>query len=166
MPKVKSFDAINALKKSTQLQEGMDIIPDDMQNTIVPVIDITPRKHRVSQILGAVADTTTGTKAAFTADSKQETFITGVQVAYAKDATCDQATGVIKVQCTQDGVTRIIHQFPVITLTAQSDDMFLVFPIPLRIDKSSPVNFTGTFTVGVMSRTLQVFGYVASNPQN
>ena len=102
---------------------------------------------------------TTGSLTAFTARSDQDTYITGITVVMAKDATCDTADGNIRIVITCGGATLILCYIPIITLTAALYQFSIPFPNPLKMDRGTSLTFEGTFTAGKLQRCVTVTGY-------
>jgi len=138
------------------LSEGY---PQNLLMNVQPVMDMTPSFHREGRTLGAATRTTSGTSTILTASETKKTFITGICLSIAKDATCDVAIGAVVVQCTQGSAARTLASIAIITTTLQSQTVY----VPLddfEIDEGSTIYFgTSTYTVGTMSRTATIYGY-------
>ncbi len=94
-----------------------------------------------------------------------ETYITSVTCSFAKDATCDVATGALNATLipADSGITSNVLRQAVLTLTADSQTSVIEFPYPLKVKNASPLAYTGTFSAGAMSRTISATGFVTSS---
>lgn len=155
MSLIRNPDALQAAKASLGVQSGIDQIPEQA----VLTIDCTPRNHRVAQVLGSITSNTTGTKTALNSSANFDVFLSCIEASMIKDATCDVADGVLQIQTTINGATVILGYFSVLTTTADSQSIVVPISPPLKIDRSAPVNITGSFTAGKMVRSLTVYGY-------
>ena len=142
-----------------KLQELSDEIPQKVASSIVPVF-VVNEKDRIDFVITS-SSTTTGTLIINIPNNDKDYFISNIQATYIKDVVCDTATGVMNVQLTlkATGITVAIYKFPVITLTVQDGNIAMEFPVPILVKGGSAVQLTGTFTAGVMVRTLAVTGF-------
>lgn len=151
MSLIQNIDAIRAIRVQAKIP-NVEPAPNELGRTCVPVMDMTPRFHRTG-LSFVTSQTTTGTFTLHTASTTRETSLTSLQFGIAKDATCDIATGNVAFNAVINGVTTSIMRLAVLTLTAADAFNTLTFPDPILIDKGSIVTMTGTFTVGLCSRT-------------
>ena len=100
-----------------------------------------------------------------TVSNGAETYITAVSLGVIKDVTCDMATGGITMLITPDAsnVSVSILAIPILTLTAQSDNVTLALPYPLKVKNGTNISISGTFTAGNMRRQASVIGYTTSS---
>lgn len=131
-----------------------DAIDNDVEG-LYAVVPVTP----VCRIVRSVSSQSTGNMSAYTTPTDKDFYLTAIQASFAKDATCDVASGPGRVSVVIDGATQYILEFALLTLTAQSDAVVIVFPYPVKIDRTSSIAWTNTFTAGAMARTLTLVGY-------
>jgi len=88
-----------------------------------------------------------------------------LNISYTKDATCDVAisgrTVYLQVTSPDDG-DYIIGQLSGLSLTAETKTMYMNLAYPLRLKRGSTIVLAqgGTYTVGLMSKSCTIFGYV------
>ena len=143
-------------------QTAVNKLPTQLANTVVPVIDVNPDLAREVNFLISNSRSTSGTlSSSFASTASRSYFLTGITVGYAKDAACDLATGNISVAVTPDysKSTTTIVQLPVITLTADSKVVDIIFETPLRVVAGSAITMTGDFGAGVLVKSFQIRGY-------
>lgn len=158
--KIYNKDAIQAEIRSAGIV-GNENIPGELADKVLPVIDITPRHHRLNTVLATLLGrTTTGTGVTVLAaqGATKEVYITGYTFANVQDATSDNT--VMSLTSTFGGVAKVFHRREKPTTTASVTDDFVSFPIPLKIDDNTAVTFTLAFTVGTSTSDVILFGYI------
>lgn len=154
MPQVQNSDAIQAIRDSARLSisEGF---PQMLSNTIVPILDMTPRVHRLTNQIRSASSTSTGTTTPYTTSATKETYLTYLSADYIKDSSNNMASGGTSITVTtEDGVVRAPMFFSFITLTAQSEEKVIHFNPPLKLAKGTQIDWGVSFTLGVMVRTI------------
>jgi len=153
--------AVNDLALSTSEAK---VIPNETLDKVQLTYSLN---KQFSSIVAAATQATTGSFSITlpTVSTGGETYLTSIVASAIKDATCDVATGALQVSVTPDGsgISTVIIRIPVITLTAQSEGYVLPLPYPLKVRNGSSVTITGTFTVGVMSRSISVTGFTSTS---
>ena len=132
-----------------------DFLPDEVTGPVA-VIPI----ERFCDIARGGASTSTGNITVYTTPAGEDFYLVGYSASYAKDATCDIATGRIQIATTIQGVSRDIGGFSVITTTSQYDSLSVTFDKPIKLDRAVTVVMSGTFTLGVLSRQISIFGFI------
>ena len=159
MPAIQNPDAGEAIRKQAglTLAEGY---PQQLASTVQPVMDMTPRFHRVAKTFGSSTTSTSGSGTVFTTSATKETMITSVQFGIIKDNTCDAANGSCGLRVNQGGAQQLLCVLPVLTTTGQEHNVTVSFPTPVRADKGTAIQFfNGSFTVGNFVRAYVVSFY-------
>lgn len=134
-----------------------DFLSDEVNPNIVMNIPVTPVQKL---FLFGDASTSGATGTLQTTPSDKDTYITNVEAAIIKDATCDAADSTFRINAVVDGVTRVLAAIPTITLTAQNSSIAMHFNPPIKIDRDTAITTTqGTFTAGKYRRVSIVTGY-------
>lgn len=94
-----------------------------------------------------------------------EVYLTSISLGMIKDVACDIATGTVRADVVpaKYGVSKTLLSIPVITLTAQNNFITLSLPYPLKIKSGTNVTISGSYTAGVMSRTVSGTGFIVSS---
>jgi len=159
MPQVQNSSTIKEIRTAGGLSvsEGF---PTSLGNQIVPVININPKDYRTTNVLFASSSTSSGNIGIGTTSTTKDTFITSIQMSMAKDATCDVASGAIYLDMTFNDVVRDFAYISILTLTAQSQTVFLQFANPVRVARGSSILIgAGAHTVGLFSKAAAVHGF-------
>lgn len=139
------------------LAEGF---PQVLLPNVVPVMDMTPRFHRIVDLATSNSSGSTSTLTLLTAASDKDTYITGCVLSYTKDATCDIANGRINFSAVVKGASKVIACLSCLTLTAQDKQIAVSFVPAIKIDRGTAVTVPSiSFTVGNIVRAASVFGY-------
>lgn len=164
MAQINNSDLTNALVQGAKISSARDKIPDQLGQTVVPILDVTPRKHRVLDICQTATRTTSGSTNLFTSSTSYDTFLVSCSLAMIKDATCDDASGAAAtITAVVNAVTVSLLNIPGITLTACNESISISFPFPLKIDRGTSVSIGGGgYTVGTKIRTATVQGYTVN----
>lgn len=165
MARINRSDVIQKAVNDLALQPAADKIPSETLDKVQLVYYLN---KQFSSFAGN-ATATTNTAATITLPSISaggETFITGIHASYVKDSTCDIAIGQASITLipAETNVAVAPIKFPLLTLTAQQESEFLSFPYPIKVKNASAVTFsTGTYTVGLLSRSVSVTGFTTSS---
>jgi len=163
--KIYNSDLTNALREGARIQTSTDATPSEIAEKVVPVMEVNPRLLRLINIAGvASSGTSAATMNSIAADANNDLFITTINLCLIKDATCDAATGNFNAVVTLGGVAVGVLSIPVITLTAQSENIALSLPIPIKVDRNTTLRATvPTFTVGALRCAVSGTGYRVYN---
>lgn len=159
MVKIQNSDAIKEIRDAARLSisEGF---PQDLAKSIVPVMEMNPNLLRKTTVVFEGSTTATGALTLGTSSSTKDTYVTGFTFNYIKDATCDTASGNLRLLLTRNGQILQVARMAVLTLTAQSGQMAHQFANPIKIDRGTAVQIgSNTFTAGAMVRAANVYGY-------
>jgi len=127
---------------------------DDVQGPVA-VIPI----RRYANIVRRVGSTTTGSATVYTTPADKDFYLTGIQVSFIKNATCDVASGPLRYTATVEGVSQGIISLALLTLTAQDQNAFVSFETPIKVDRNTAITTSNTFTAGAFVRECCITGY-------
>lgn len=141
---------MNALVQKADIQQSIERVPNQLAEKIVPVLSAEP----IPQIKNiAFNRSTSGGVTIATTHATKKTYLTSIHFSRIKDATCDEGTGYAKIQVSIQGETVDLVRLATLTLTAQSQDIFLTFDRPILVDKGSPISLgTVTYSAGSQNR--------------
>lgn len=122
-------------------------------NIVSPVIDAGLEPNYVVRR----NDTTSGTNTVvtFLASARKEYYLWGIHLSIIKDAACDMASGsvVVNVVPYESNVATAFVGISVLVSTAQSENVIIMLPKPIRLANASAITVTGSFTAGNCIRT-------------
>lgn len=164
MAHIYNSDLSKELIRGAKIQTSKDSVPSQLAEKVVPVMEVNPRLLRLTTNAPQIASSTTGAKTVYTTPTNQDFYLTGFTFAYIKDATSDAATS-LDFRVKVNGATLTLFSFPIITLTASSGQISVTLANPLKLDRNTVIDYTGTFTAGVCVRAGSATGFVDETSQ-
>lgn len=159
MAQIYNTKLISELKEGAKLQQLRDIIPSQLAEKVVPVMEVNPKLLRRTNILRSSSrSTTTNGLTIYTTPTNQDFYLTYAQLNYMTDAAADNTT--LRLTCTIDGATRDILTVCKQTLTATSGNIILPLQYPIKIDRGTNIQLVMAFTVGASIAYPVIGGYV------
>lgn len=141
--------AIDDLK----LAPAREKIPSEIADKVLLTYDL---KKKYSDLIFTGTSSASGNVSVMAADNDYETYITAAHFSFAKDVTCDVASGRIGLNIIVNGANKDLCSLPVITLTAQTGTCVISMPYPLKIDRNTAITTNLSFAAGVLTRATQV----------
>lgn len=164
MATIYNTELFRELKEGAKLQQLNDVVPSQLADKVVPVMEVNPKLIRRTNILVNANKLTTGSATVYTTPTDKEFVLLGVQSSIIKDVACDVATGQIRTVATSDeGIAVYPTALAVIALTVQNQSIFVSFGNGIKLKKGTVISHGATFTAGVMSITTVIIGYVVEN---
>lgn len=146
MPQIQNVEAVNIIRDQAMLAIA-DGFPQTLQNTVVPVMDMTPSNHYLTQVKSNLTSSNTAT--IHTTDANKKTLLFGFTFSISKDATSDAATGSATISAVLAGVNTPICRIPYITTTSERQIVSVILQNPILVDKNSAITVSrGSSTVG------------------
>lgn len=160
--KIYNSDATRALIESAGLT-GADVVPQELAEKALPVVDMTPDFHRKVTIVKTQENTATGAQTLYTTSAVKDFYLCGCTLHFIQDVSCD---GVVhRINATlADGVTVAVASLRSLTLTAQSDTASIVFPFPILLKRNTSILADQSFTVGASIQSATIYGYEINPP--
>jgi hypothetical protein len=137
------------------LQAGTEQVPVMANNSIQPVMNINPAFSTINKTASATA---TGNATIYTTPADKDFYLTGLFLGTTKDVSCDLVNP--RITITVGGAAIAIMNIPQQTLTAGSDQIYVTFPYPLKIDRNTAIVLVGAFTVGTCTKYGSVNGFI------
>lgn len=110
-------------------------------------------------IVRSVSVTNTNSALAiYTGTPTEDFYLQSVQLSIQSDVTADDTSAVINI--TQDGATLPVAVIAKLATSAQTREIAVSFPTPIKCDRNTNVRLTHTFTVGASATRAVVVGYV------
>ncbi len=150
--------------ESARLQQNRDIIPNQLAEKVVPVMEVNPQILRKSKgiplLLTGLVNTTSAT--IFTSDSIKKTYLTGATLSMIKDATSTATDMGIQFTNADSTVCKICRMAG-ITLTADSKENSITFDKPIEIKRGSNIVLTSDTNVANIVLRASLFGFEIDN---
>ena len=148
-----------------EIKEALDLnvldnMPSKVGDTILPVIDVNPKKIKESIVLTSIITGATASNVTqYTVPVGKRVYITGVQLSNQSDVTADNIS--IYYSLTTKNGTSYICGIKKLTLTASTQNIFNSFDAhPILLESGDIISFTNSFTVGASGTFGAVFGFI------
>lgn len=162
MAQIHNSNLINELRDVAKLQQLNDIIPSQLADKVVPVIDVNPKHARiVNWISDATASNATSANFTSLPDNK-EFYLTSATLSLIKDATATSTLSRILLNL-PDGSTKAIISIPSFTLTAQNQSLMINFNPPIFLQRGQTITVSNSTNVGNIKATGNITGYTVDN---
>jgi len=164
MARINRSDVIQKAVNDLAISTLVDKIPNETLEKVQLTYSLNKQFSNFI-VTGTSSSSGTLTVSFPTVSAGSDTFITSLNLSFIKDATCDVGTGNLNLSIQPDGgpVSTSIFRFSVITLTAQNSEISIPLPFPLKIKNNTTMTLTGTFTLGVMVRSINAVGFTTSS---
>jgi len=156
MVEIQNTNIIDKISEKIK-ESNTNILPKTISNSIVPIIDVG--ENIDSYVVESTANASSGTLTMLTTPSDKDFYLTSVTLGLNKNSACDLGTGSLNVTVVINGASKIILYLPTITLTAQNDVVVLSLPTPIKLDRSSSITYSGSFSAGVCLRSGNITAY-------
>jgi len=133
--------------------------PRRVGDTILPVIDVNPRKTSSSKVIFNYISTTleNGTTV-YTVPTGYRLFITGATLSASADVTANQNT-IFGTLVSKDGSLNFIG-LKKMSSTVFQESIFQNFSFPIRLESGDVIKVSNNFSVGASGLFFSVFGYL------
>lgn len=143
-------EIIRALKLNVQKESVPNPVP-------VVIVDLKHSSDRV-QIRSVTSSNLNGNSTLIAGITGQNIYLLGLSLSRTKDVTADTTGSSVRV--TIDGATREVLSMSGLTLTAQDKDMFINFPIPIKLDVNTGISLNSSRTAGSTYHSCNVYYFV------
>lgn len=156
MATIHNTDLTKELKEGGKLQQLRDVIPSQLADKVVPVMEVNPKLLRRTEVSFS-RTSTAGTIA--TLPAGRDFYITGFTLGVLKLVT-DTGTDA-SLTVVVKGETIKLAVIPGITLTAQDQIIALNLTAPIKVDQGSNLITAGA---NISKITATILGYYVDNP--
>jgi len=153
MSKINRSSVINQQVNITGLNSAVDVVPTQLNNVVSPTLDLNPRFSMLTKGDNA---TTSGARTLITAPTDKDLYLTYLWLSLSKNVTSD-CTSII-LTATIGGATSTLLRMDFQSLTAESDNISLCLPYPVKVDRGATISYTASFTAGAFSKSAGI-GY-------
>lgn len=155
MATVTRTSILNKMQDLAGLQTAAEAIPNQLSNTIAPVLDIAPK---FTTIVKASSLATSAPATIYTTPTNKDFYLTFLSLSVSKDAACDGVDYYITIYI--DGAAIRFPRMAMQTLTASSMTREISFAYPIKVDRGTAIQISGAFTVGTQQRNAEICGFI------
>jgi hypothetical protein len=171
MGKIFNTDVKKRLIAAARLSPVADDVPEQLSKIIVPTLEVNPELSRKINVVQSINNTTNATYGIYTVPSGlQDFYLCGFTISLTKDAANDCTTGAVGFYATLAETNQVSYlgYIPVITLTASSDRLTMIFDKPIKLSRGTSISFANIagMSLGLASRSATIYGYIDNNVSN
>jgi hypothetical protein len=164
MSTIHNSDLFKEFKEGAKTQQLRDVIPTQMADKIVPVMEVNPKLlRRINFVKRAASVNATGVNIIPATPTEKDTFIVSASLAYIKDATATSLSSYIQAVLDDGSIIELLD-LPQLTLTASSGEISVSFPNPIKLKKGSAITVQNNTANANISTQAIVYGYYVENP--
>lgn len=157
MATIFNSDLTKEITTGAKLQTGRDIIPSQLAEKVVPVMEVNPKLLRRCNILKTATATNATTATIYAVPAGRPFYLTAATLSMIKDATATSTSTRLIVNV--DGVSARVLTIEGMTLTADTQTLTINFPFPIKVDAGSNITVTNTTNVANITSTGVIVGY-------
>lgn len=163
MARINNSELANELVQGAKIQQNIDIIPNQLGQTVVPVMEVNPKLLKYCNVLNRTSSSTTGTTTVFSVPSGKDFYLCGISLNLTKSAACDLTNCYVQCSTPEVGLSRIID-YNCQTTTAADTTITRDFSVPIKLTPGTTIQVLKTFTAGAATFTVLYNGYTIDNP--
>lgn len=132
-----------------------EYLSSDVLPNIQPTIDI----KRICNIVRQADQSTTGAFTIFTTPTDKDFYLVGWSMSFSKGSATD-ATNSLDLTVVIDGVTQAVETLGIFTLNTHAEALSgNCAGFPIKLDRGTNIQMTGTFTAGTLARSARIIGF-------
>lgn len=159
MATIYNSDLSKEIQQGAKIQQNYDTIPNELAEKVLPVMEVNPKLLRRANVVKYVSGASSGT--IYTTPTDKDFFLCTAILSVNKDV-ASTAAGTY-LSCVVEGVTtRLIH-IAGITLTVQSECLSVSFPVPIKIDRNTPIAIASSASGAVIAVAGTITGYTVED---
>lgn len=152
-------DLSNELRKAGAIQISVDQIPQKINDSIQPVIEVNPKLLKNIEIIkiGSASDATSAT--IYTTPSNQDFYLCGFTFTHCRDATATSLVSEIKAYVNGEQIS--LYALRTLTTTVINGFSFSVNLLrPIKIDRGTSLIVTNGAATALIRSTAIIYGYL------
>ena len=162
MATITNSEVIQEIRDSAKIQAGMESIPNQLENKVIPVMEVNPKLLRRINIVKTATANAATSATIYTTPTDQDFYLVSLTLSMIKDSSATSVES--SITAIIDGATIKVASIVGITLTAQNDSISLTFPFPMKIDKNTSIYVTNSTNTAVIKSLACIHGYLVNNP--
>lgn len=144
-----------------KLQVSKDVVPNQIADKIVPVIDVNPKHSRVINVIVSALATNSTAGSLYVTPTDRDFYLSAIDLSMIKDATATSLYSCLRAVI--NGATILFCRIPGITLTAQTGSISVAFPSPIKIDRGTTISLINSTNVANVTVAGTIYGYIIDN---
>lgn len=162
MATIYNSDLTKELTQAAGLQQARDIIPNQLAEKVVPVMEVNPNILRKNNFVFSASSINATSTTLTTVPSDKEFWITNIVLSMIKDVTATSVYSRI-LGTPHSGPTQALLEIIGLTLTVQSGQQVINLNAPIRMKAGTTITIVNSTNVGNVSATGIIYGYYVLN---
>ncbi|GAI14107.1 unnamed protein product [marine sediment metagenome] len=154
MVSIHNSDLKKEIIEGAKIQLSVDNVPQELGKTVVPVMEVNPKFFRKTTILKSGTTKNDTSLIILTTPKDRDFYITSACISLIKDVTSTSTfSGITLYEASNPTQVKTILEIAGITLTAQTANMSLNFPNPIKVARGTQIimkNETGVAEIKAM----------------
>ena len=158
MATIYNTQTLKELQNAGKIQISKDIIPNQLAEKIVPVMEVNPRLLRICNIVRDGAAVNAASANIYTVPTNQDFYLTSCSLSVVKDVTSTSTFSVIGLKI--NGLSSYPLRLQFLTLTATRADLSINFQFPIKVDRGTNITVENDTTTANVSSRATIQGYL------
>jgi hypothetical protein len=158
MAQIHNSDLSKELIKGGRLQVSRDVVPNQLAEKVVPVMEVNPKLLKIANIVRSATAVNSTSSNIYTTPTDRDFYLTFANISVLKDVTSTSTETSIKV--TIDGILQRLISIAGISLTPQTLGTSQSFDIPIKIDRGTGILVTNGTNVANINAWGNIAGYI------
>lgn len=158
MATIYNSDLTKELTKGAGLQTSKDVIPNQIAEKVVPVMEVNPKLLRVVNVHQRNTATNATSATIYTTPADRDFYLTGLTISMIKDATATSTSSFISVYI--NGLQNQIAHIVSLTLTPQYAAYSKDFTVPIKLDRNTAIVIGNATNVANITSSGTIQGYI------
>lgn len=155
------MELLREIRNGANIQQLRDIVPSQLAEKVVPVMEVNPRLLKNNNIVKNLAVSTTGASTIYTTPATRDFYITGFYINGKTDVANDGVLATIGFTIDKTAQSLYVVRFPPLVVQYITSGFYLCQPI--KVDRSTNITANLAFTAGTCAFTFGVFGYTVDD---
>jgi hypothetical protein len=162
MATIYNSDLTKELKDGIKIQQNRDVIPSQLADKVVPVMEVNPKLFRRSNICVQNVASNSASATIYTTPTDKDFYLVAVGISVSKDITATSTYSAIELTVDGGGTANVFN-IAGLTLTPQSGAWSWALPVPIRIARGTTIKIVNSTNVGNVRSYGQIVGYTVDN---
>lgn len=161
MAQIHNTQTLNEVREGGKLQQSREIIPSQLAEKVVPVMEVNPKLMRRINIMKFLERTATSAGTIYTTPTDKDFLLVAIQMSERHDAAYDGTR--MRINFTLDDGSAGRIDLKLANGTIGSTNQVIDLPIPMKLARGSTIQVDLSFTAGTQTTHTAIFGYIIDN---
>jgi len=160
MATINNSDLFKELKEGARIQQLSDVVPNQLGNQIIPVMEVNPKLMRRINVLARIS--AFGTATVYTTPANQDFYLVGVCIQAANSTASQASTATVTITPFGAAATifNSLYLRTSVILDVASGVSNMILPIPIKLERNTNVAYAAS---NIAVGSIIVMGYVIEN---